>query len=162
MRSAPQSRLLVAISLMKLITSGESLGFLERAWDLCFGEQAKELTMPAQKRLWLDEEKRLFPGPNHSGQEHEEKSVRLAVNWLLDLPMEDDELLSQERVFRDQFRFPLNKVRECAEHKGGCRWFDPTQETFLERVKAEANPLLDDDAQTERQLNFSPSLYTER
>jgi hypothetical protein len=47
MRSAPQSRLLVAISLMKLITSGESLGFLERAWDVCFGEQAKELTMEA-------------------------------------------------------------------------------------------------------------------
>lgn len=72
--------------------------------------------------------------------------------------MEEDELLSQERVFCDQFRFLLNKVRECAEHKGGCRGFDPTQETFLECVKAEANPLLEDDAQTERQLNFSLSL----
>jgi hypothetical protein len=94
MRSAPQSRLLVAISLIKLITSGESLGLFERAWDLCFGEQAKELPMPAQQRLRLDKVKRLFPGPNHSGQEHQEKSVRLPVNWSLDLSMEDDELLS--------------------------------------------------------------------
>jgi hypothetical protein len=57
-------------------------------------EQAKELPMPAQQRLRLDKVKRLFPGPNHSGQEHQEKSVRLPVNWSLDLSMEDDELLS--------------------------------------------------------------------
>jgi hypothetical protein len=50
--------------------------------------------MPAQQRLWLDKEKRLVPGPNHSGQKHQEKSVRLLVNWSLDLPMKDDELLS--------------------------------------------------------------------
>jgi hypothetical protein len=50
--------------------------------------------MPAQQRLWLDKEKGLFPGPNHSSQEHQEKPVRLPVNWSLDLSMEDDELLS--------------------------------------------------------------------
>ena len=35
-RSAPQSRLCVAISLIKRIVSGESLGFLEWAFDLRF------------------------------------------------------------------------------------------------------------------------------
>ena len=45
-------------------------------------------------RLWLDKEKGLFPGPNHSGQEQQEKSVGLFVNWSLDLSMKDDELLS--------------------------------------------------------------------
>jgi hypothetical protein len=57
-------------------------------------KQAEKLTVPAQKRLWLDKEKRLVPGPNHSGQKHQEKSIRLLVNWSLDLPMKDDELLS--------------------------------------------------------------------
>ena len=64
--------------------------------------------------VFLDKEKRLVPGPNHAGQKHQEKSVRLLVNWSLDLPMKDDELLSQERVFRDQFRFPPEKIGECA------------------------------------------------
>jgi hypothetical protein len=47
--------------------------------------------MPAQQRLWLDKQKRLFPGPHHSGQQHQEKPVGLFVNWSLDLSMEDDE-----------------------------------------------------------------------
>ena len=94
MRSAPQSRLLVAISLIKLIVSGESLGLFERRLGFVLPEQAEELTMPAQQRLRLDKVKRLFPGPNHSGQEHQEKSVRLPVDWSLDLSMEDDQLLS--------------------------------------------------------------------
>ncbi len=36
MRSAPQSRLFAAISLIKLMVSGESFGLLERACDLRF------------------------------------------------------------------------------------------------------------------------------
>jgi hypothetical protein len=94
MRSAPQSRLLVAISLMNLITSSESLGLFERAWDVCFQNKRKSSRWKPQQRFRLDKVKRLFPGPNHSGQEHQEKSVYLPVNWSLDLSMEDDELLS--------------------------------------------------------------------
>ena len=67
MRSAPQSRLFTAISLIKLIVSGESLGFLECLFDLRFGEPTEEFTMPAQECLRLDEEKRLFPGSDHPG-----------------------------------------------------------------------------------------------
>jgi len=32
-------------------------------------EQTEEFTMPAQQRLRLDKEKRLFPGSNHPGEE---------------------------------------------------------------------------------------------
>ena len=41
MRSAPQSRLLAAISLINVIVSCESLGLLERAFDLCFQNTRK-------------------------------------------------------------------------------------------------------------------------
>jgi hypothetical protein len=86
--------LLAAISLIKRIVSGESLDFLDRALDLCFQNTRKSSRCQREIRLWLDKEKGLFPGPNHSGQEHQEKSVRLSVNWSLDLSMKDDELLS--------------------------------------------------------------------
>jgi hypothetical protein len=36
MRSAPQSRLVLAISLIDAIVSGESFGCLESAFDVCF------------------------------------------------------------------------------------------------------------------------------
>ena len=50
MRSGPQNWLFAAISVIKLIVSGESLGFLVCALDLCFGEHAEELTMEAEAR----------------------------------------------------------------------------------------------------------------
>ena len=56
-------------------------------------EQAEELTMPTQKRLWLDEEKRLFPGPNHPGENHQEKPIGLQIDGVFDLSTEDDELV---------------------------------------------------------------------
>ena len=31
--------------------------------------------MPAKKCFRLDKEKRLFPGPNHPGQKHQEKPI---------------------------------------------------------------------------------------
>jgi hypothetical protein len=57
-------------------------------------DHAEELTMPAQQRLWLEKVEGLFPGPNHSGQEYQEKPVRLFVYGSFDLSMEDGELLS--------------------------------------------------------------------
>jgi hypothetical protein len=51
--------------------------------------------------------------------------------------------------------FPEGKISERAEQKGSRRWFDPRQKTFLERLKAETNPLLDGNDQTKRQLNLS-------
>ncbi|GHO63366.1 hypothetical protein KSC_032110 [Ktedonobacter sp. SOSP1-52] len=49
--------------------------------------------MPAQERLWLDKEKRLFPGSDHPGKEHEKKPIRLPIGRSLDLSTENDQLL---------------------------------------------------------------------
>jgi len=46
MRSAPQSWLCAAISLIKAIVSGESFGFLARALDLCFQNTRKSSRGP--------------------------------------------------------------------------------------------------------------------
>jgi hypothetical protein len=45
--------------------------------------------MPPQKRLWLDKEKRLFPGPNQSSQNHQKQPIYLPVCRSLDLSTED-------------------------------------------------------------------------
>ena len=66
MRSAPQSWLLAAISLINLMVSCESLGFLERAFDLCFQYTRKSSRCQREIRFRLDKKERLFPGPNHS------------------------------------------------------------------------------------------------
>jgi len=48
-------------------------------------EHTEELTMPAQKRLRLDDKERLFPSPNHSGEKYQKYSVCFPVNWSFDL-----------------------------------------------------------------------------
>ena len=50
--------------------------------------------MPAQSCLWLDDEERLFPGPNHSCQENEEQAIGFRAYWPFHLALEDDELLA--------------------------------------------------------------------
>ena len=94
MRSAPQSRLFAAISLIKLIVSDQSLGFLACAFDLRFQNKRKSSRCQREIRLWLDEKEGLFPGPNHPGQQHQEKPVRFPVDRSFDLSTKDDQLVS--------------------------------------------------------------------
>ena len=142
MRSAPQSRLCTVISLIKLIVSGESLGFPACACDLRFQNIRKSSRWKPQQRLWLDKEKRLFPGPNHAGQKHQEKPVSLPADGLFDVSTKDDQLVSSQGVFREQFGFASGQIGECSEHKRDRSWFDPTRNTLLEGVKAETDALL--------------------
>ena len=93
MRSAPQSRLFAAISWIKVIISHESRGLLECAFDLCFQNKRKSSRCQREIRLWLDEEKRLFPGPNHPGENHQEKPIGLQIDGVFDLSTEDDQLV---------------------------------------------------------------------
>ena len=119
MRSAPQSRLFAAISLIKTIVSGESFGFLERAFDLCFQNTQKSSRCQREIRLRLDDKERLFPGPNHSGENYQEHSICFAVHWSFDLSTQDDQLMSQQRVFRQQFGFASGQISNRSGHKGG-------------------------------------------
>jgi len=100
-----------------------------------FPEQAEERTVPAQQCLRLNEGKRLFPGPNHSGKNHQEQPVSLPVNGPFDLSMQDDQLLPQQGMFRQQFSSPSGQISECSEHKGSRWWFEPMQNTFLEECR---------------------------
>jgi len=65
MRSAPQSRLFLAISLINAIVSRESFGCLESAFDLRFQNRRKSSRCHPAQGLWLHYEKCLLPAPNH-------------------------------------------------------------------------------------------------
>jgi hypothetical protein len=99
MRSAPQSRLFAAISLINVIISSESFGFLARVLDLCFQHKRKSSRWKPKQRLRLNKEKRLFPGSTHPGEKYQQKTVFLLIHWAFDLSMQDEQLVTQKRVF---------------------------------------------------------------
>lgn len=94
MRSAPQSQLLAAISWIKPIVSGESFGLLVCAFDLCFQNTRKSSRCHRSSVVFLDKEKRLFPGPNHPSQNHQQQPICLPICRSLDLPTENHQLVS--------------------------------------------------------------------
>jgi hypothetical protein len=99
--------------------------------------------MPTKQCLRLDNEERLFPGPRHPSQEHQEQPIRLSVHRAFDLSTQDEELVAQQRVFREQFGFASGQIGERTEYKGGRRWLHPPQNTFLKRMEAKRDALLD-------------------
>jgi hypothetical protein len=94
MRSAPQSRLLAAISLINVIVSCESLGLFEQTLDLRFQNAQKSSRWKPRSVVFLDKEERLFSGPNHPGENHQEQPVSLPIDRALDLSTQDDQLVS--------------------------------------------------------------------
>jgi hypothetical protein len=66
--------------------------------------------MPAQDRLWLDDDQGLFPNPNHSCQKHQEDPIPSGIDRPFDLSAEDKQLLSEERVFYHEFGLASGKV----------------------------------------------------
>ncbi len=95
--------------------------------------------MPPQKRLGLNDEKRLLPGAYCSCQKDEEHPVGLLEDWSFDMSAEDDQLLSEEGVFCHEFRLASGKIcqRPHQERGGGVR-FGPVYEAVMKRLKAKA------------------------
>ncbi len=88
--------------------------------------------MPAQQCLWLNDEERLSPRPNHSCQEDEEHPIRFRAGRPFHLPFEDDQLLSSEGIFRHQFGLASAKVGEGLERQGRSGRFCPLKTTSTE------------------------------
>jgi len=86
--------LCAAISWINVMISDESLGLRERAFDVRFQNKRKSSRCQRRSVVFLDKEKRLFPGPNHPGENHREKPIALPVDGSFDLSTEDDQLVS--------------------------------------------------------------------
>jgi hypothetical protein len=69
-----------------------------------------------------DNEQALFPGPNRLRQKNQDHPVRFGTGRLYHLSTEDDQRLSQERVFRHEFGSATHEARDVI----GC-----SQEPYL-------------------------------
>jgi hypothetical protein len=59
--------------------------------------------MPAQQRIGLDDEERLFPAMVNARKQDQEHPVRPGTRWALHLTVKDDQLLAKQRVFGEKF-----------------------------------------------------------
>jgi hypothetical protein len=92
--------------------------------------------MPPQKRLWLNDEQGLLPGPNHPRQKHQEHPIGLLENRSFDLSAKDDEFLAEECVFGHEFGLVSGKVSHGPQPERGGSWFCPVDEVVLDRLEA--------------------------
>ena len=111
--------------------------------------------MPPKKRLWLDKEKCLFPGPNHPARIT--RRSRSVFRY-------DGRLICRRRIIswcrKSAFSatssdLPLVRSASVSSSKRGRWWFDPTQNKFLKCVQAETYTLFHEDEQTKHELNLS-------
>jgi hypothetical protein len=92
--------------------------------------------MPPQQCIWLNDQKGLLPGPNQPGQQDEKDAIGPGDGWLFHLPFEDNELLAQEGIFRDQFGLASAKICHGLQQQGGQEWFGPLSKASGERIPA--------------------------
>jgi len=134
--------LCAAISLIKAIVLSESFGFLSRALDLCFQNTRKSSRCQRRSVSGWTRKSACFQVRAILARSTKKKPVCFPADGTFNLSTQDDELLPQQRVFRQQFGFASGQIGERAEHKRSRQWFDPPRNTFLECMQAETDSLL--------------------
>ena len=81
--------------------------------------------MPAEEGIGLHNEERLFPVPDGSREQDQEQPIGPGTRWALHLTTEDDQLLTEQRVFGDEFSPGAGQIVQCSHEEGAARWFRP-------------------------------------
>jgi len=71
--------------------------------------------MPAQERIGLEAEAGLLPTPDLAGEEDEPEAIGLGEPWFHRLALEDDQLLAEEGVLRNEFGIAASEIEGRAE-----------------------------------------------
>jgi hypothetical protein len=83
-------------------------------------EEPKALSVPAKKRVGLDEHRCVPPAREHRGEGHQERSVRGAKLGLLDSSGGNQELLAEERVLDEEFSAGAQEIGEEPSYRRAC------------------------------------------
>jgi len=75
-----------------------------------FPKQPKALVMPAKQRIGLEDEEGFLPALDPAGEEDEPEAIGWGESWLVDLAVEDDELLAEERVLRNELGLAASEI----------------------------------------------------
>jgi hypothetical protein len=75
---------------------------------------------------------RLLPCSSHAGQQHQEHPICSRASRSFDLSTQDNQRLSQERIFCHELGLASGKVSQCSQYENGGGWFGPVDETVVE------------------------------
>jgi len=92
-------------------------------------DEAVPLAMPAQQCVWLDDEQRGPPAMREARQERQRHTVARCERGALNLALQHDQLLPQERVLGHQRRLAHSYVGDRSAHGRPRRGLGPPQET---------------------------------
>jgi hypothetical protein len=112
------------------------LGLARSGLGLALPIQAKELPMPMQKSVRLNDQESLLPRSNQRGHQDEEDAIGPAERWPFHLSLKDDELLAEEGIFCHQFRFASTKVGQGLQRQGGSERFRPMSKMRVKHTQA--------------------------
>ena len=82
--------------------------------------------MPPEKCVWLHDHQGGLSGSNQPGQQNEQDAIGVRACRPFHLPPENDKLLAQEGIFRDQFGLASAKICQSLQRQGGPERFRPT------------------------------------
>jgi hypothetical protein len=82
--------------------------------------------------IWLNDEQRLFPVPDGPRQHQQEEPIGPSARWALDLTVEDDQLLTEQRVLSDEVFPGAGQILQGSHEEGATRWPRPLQYTLLD------------------------------
>ena len=111
--------------------------------------------MPPEKCVWLHDQEGLLPGTNELCQQNEEDTIGPGDWWSFHPPFEENELLAQEGIFRDQFGLASAKIGYGLQRQRGQERFGPTSQARGESMQAVIQEALESGENSSHRRRFS-------
>jgi hypothetical protein len=131
------------------------LGLARSGLGLALPIQTEEFPMPPEQGLWLHDQEDLLPGSNQCGQQNEQDAIGVGACRPFHLPPEDDKLLAQEGIFRDQFGLASAKIGYGLQRQRGQERFGPTSQARGEGMQAVIQEALESGENSTHRRRFS-------
>ncbi len=87
-----------------------------------FPKETEPLAMPMEERIRLDDNEGLFPPPNAIREEEQPEAVTAIETRAYDPALQNEELVSQQRIFREELRAAERQIGECPDEQRSVNW----------------------------------------
>ncbi len=108
-----------------------------------FPLEPKALAISAPEGVRLDDQERLFPVGDEAGQEEEPEAITAAEVRTLNLTVENEELLAEQGIFSEEFRFALCEIGESRSEEGRIGRCDSATEGLFRQGKEKEQSCLE-------------------
>jgi hypothetical protein len=111
--------------------------------------------MPPEQGLWLHDHEGGLSGSSQRGQQNEQEAIGVGACRPFHLPPEDDQLLAQEGIFRDQFGLASAKIGYGLQRPRGQERLGPTSQARGEGMQAVIQGALESGENSTHRRRFS-------